>query len=115
VLTDVATSTPLDREWTNSRVIDGALVDFVRNLKALPGGDIGVHGSIFVTGRCLLPTCSTSSGSSSRRRYGSRRSAAPPHHVATFSSTTTWFVRHLAGTLPALMASARHSGGDDGP
>jgi dihydrofolate reductase len=44
----VATSTPLDREWANSRVIDGALVDFVRELKQQPGGDVGVHASISV-------------------------------------------------------------------
>ena len=50
----VATSTPLEREWANSRVIDGGLVDFVRHLKGgRPGGDIGVHGSISVT-RTLL-------------------------------------------------------------
>ena len=29
----VATSTPLEREWTNSQVIEGGLVDFVRQLK----------------------------------------------------------------------------------
>jgi dihydrofolate reductase len=49
----VATSTPLEREWANSEVIDGGLVDFVRRLKSQPGGDIGVHGSISVT-RTLL-------------------------------------------------------------
>src|SRR6476659_7624026 len=49
----VATSTPLEPGWTNSRVIDGGLVDFVRDLKARPGGDIGVHASISVT-RTLL-------------------------------------------------------------
>jgi len=49
----VATSTPLEREWANSRVIDGGLVDFVRHLKGRPGGDIGVHGSISVA-RTLL-------------------------------------------------------------
>jgi dihydrofolate reductase len=49
----VATSTPLEREWTNSRVTDGGLVDFVRHLKGRPGGDIGVHASISVT-RTLL-------------------------------------------------------------
>ena len=45
----VATSTPLDREWAGSHVIDGELVDCVRHLKGQPGGDIGVHGSITVT------------------------------------------------------------------
>ncbi len=49
----VASSTPLEREWANSHVIDGELVDFVRHLKSRPGGDIGVHGSISVT-RTLL-------------------------------------------------------------
>jgi dihydrofolate reductase len=49
----VATSTPLEREWTNSRVIDGGLVEFLRHLKSQPGGDIGIHASISVT-RTLL-------------------------------------------------------------
>ena len=49
----VATSTPLEREWTNSHVIDGGLVEFVRHLKARPGREIGVHASLSVT-RTLL-------------------------------------------------------------
>jgi dihydrofolate reductase len=49
----VATSTPLEREWTNSRRIEDGLVDFVRDLKDGPGGDIGVHASMSVT-RTLL-------------------------------------------------------------
>jgi dihydrofolate reductase len=49
----VATSTPLEHEWTNSEVIDGPLVDFVRQLKGRPGGDIGIHASISIT-RTLL-------------------------------------------------------------
>jgi dihydrofolate reductase len=44
----VATSGPLDAEWSNASAIDGDLVDFVRALKARPGGDIGVHASISV-------------------------------------------------------------------
>jgi dihydrofolate reductase len=44
----VATSTPLDRDWANTTVIDGGLVEFVRQLKQRPGGDIGVHASISV-------------------------------------------------------------------
>ena len=44
----VATSTPLEREWANTTVIDGDLVQFVRDLKDRPGGDIGVHASISV-------------------------------------------------------------------
>ena len=44
----VATSTPLDRNWANATVIDGPLVEFVRDLKQQPGGDVGVHASISV-------------------------------------------------------------------
>lgn len=45
----VATSTPLEQEWANTTVIQGDLVEFVRDLKDRPGGDIGVHASISVT------------------------------------------------------------------
>jgi dihydrofolate reductase len=44
----VATSTLLDPEWAGASAIDGGLVDFVRDLKNKPGGDIGVHASISV-------------------------------------------------------------------
>jgi dihydrofolate reductase len=44
----VATSTPLEREWANSAVIDGGLAEFVHDLKGRPGGDIGVHASLSV-------------------------------------------------------------------
>ena len=44
----VATSTPLDRDWANATVLDGGLVDFVRDLKQQRGSDVGVHASISV-------------------------------------------------------------------
>jgi len=44
----VATSTSLDPDWANATVIDGGLVEFVRDLQQQPGGDIGVHASISV-------------------------------------------------------------------
>ncbi|MGI5239410.1 dihydrofolate reductase family protein [Dactylosporangium sp. CA-139066] len=44
----VATSTPLDQNWANATALDGGLVDFVRDLKQQPGGDVGVHASISV-------------------------------------------------------------------
>jgi dihydrofolate reductase len=44
----VATSAPLDREWANATVVDGDLVEFVRDLKGQSGDDIGVHASISV-------------------------------------------------------------------
>jgi dihydrofolate reductase len=45
----VATSAPLEREWANTTVISGELVDFVLDLKKQPGRDIGIHASISVT------------------------------------------------------------------
>jgi dihydrofolate reductase len=44
----VATSRPLDRAWANTTAVEGDLVEFVRDLKNRPGGDIGVHASISV-------------------------------------------------------------------
>ena len=44
----VATSTPLDGDWANSAAINGDLLEFVRDLKDQPGGDVGVHASISV-------------------------------------------------------------------
>ena len=42
----VLTSTPLDRQWSNAEAVHLPVADLVRDLKAAPGGDIGVHGSI---------------------------------------------------------------------
>ncbi len=50
----VATSAPLQREWANSSVIDGDLVDFVGKLKTTDGGDIGVHASISIARTLLI-------------------------------------------------------------
>jgi dihydrofolate reductase len=45
----VATSTPLDRDWANSAVLEGDLVESVRTLRQEDGGgDVGVHASISV-------------------------------------------------------------------
>jgi len=44
----VATSAPLQPQWANATAVDGDLAGFVRDLKARPGGDIGVHASISV-------------------------------------------------------------------
>jgi len=44
----VATSTPLDQDWAESTAIDGDLIEFVRDLKQQPGGEIGVHASLSV-------------------------------------------------------------------
>jgi dihydrofolate reductase len=44
----IATSTPLDEDWANSAAIEDDLVEFVRELRRTPGGDIGVHASIAV-------------------------------------------------------------------
>ena len=58
----VATSTPLDRTWANSTVVDGELVEFVRDSKNQPGTDIGVHASISVARPYWSRASSTSSG-----------------------------------------------------
>ena len=42
----VVTSTPLATEWHNAEAVHGPLEDVVRDLRARPGGDIGIHGSI---------------------------------------------------------------------
>jgi dihydrofolate reductase len=39
----VGAATPLQREWAHPTEIDGDLAEVVRDLKAQPGGDIGVH------------------------------------------------------------------------
>jgi dihydrofolate reductase len=44
----VATSTPLDRDWAHATVLDGGLVESVRDLRQQRGGDVGVHASISV-------------------------------------------------------------------
>jgi dihydrofolate reductase len=49
----IATSRPLDVEWTKADRIDGDLSSFVTELKQQPGGDIGVHGSISIAQQLL--------------------------------------------------------------
>ena len=99
----VATSTPLDREWANATAVDGDLVEFVRDLKDRPGGDIGVHASISVAQALLAagvvdelrlviaPSDRRQRTKAARRvcrRFGSNRSDARPHRPAICSSTT---------------------------
>ena len=45
----VATSTPLQPGWSGATAIEGSVPEFIRDLKAQAGGDIGVHGSIQLT------------------------------------------------------------------
>jgi len=45
----IVTSSPLGQTWANSAAVRGPLPEFVRSLKAKPGGDIGVHGSLQLT------------------------------------------------------------------
>jgi dihydrofolate reductase len=39
--------------WTNASVVEGEVNEFVAELRKLPGGDIGVHGSIAVAQHLL--------------------------------------------------------------
>jgi dihydrofolate reductase len=45
----VVTSTPPERVWAETGVVNGGLTAFVTELKQQPGGDIGIHGSISLT------------------------------------------------------------------
>ena len=45
----VVTSTTPEETWTNTRVVDGGLVEFVTELRKQSGRDIGLHGSIGLT------------------------------------------------------------------
>jgi dihydrofolate reductase len=49
----VVTSRPLPDTWANTEAVAGPVAAVVRELKARPGGDIGVHGSITLA-RSLL-------------------------------------------------------------
>ena len=42
----VVTSTPLSKTWHNAEAVTQPVEQLVRDLKARPGGDIGIHGSI---------------------------------------------------------------------
>lgn len=42
----VITSTPLATRWGDAEAVSAPIAEFLGALKALPGGDIGVHGSI---------------------------------------------------------------------
>lgn len=43
-----------DLTWSNSTLIEGDLVEFVRQLKAQPGGEIGVMGTISLVRQLLF-------------------------------------------------------------
>lgn len=45
----VVTSTPPEREWAHTEIVQAGATDFVAELRDQPGGDIGVHGSILLT------------------------------------------------------------------
>jgi dihydrofolate reductase len=49
----IVTSTPLTTEWPGAQAATEPVAEIVRALKARPGGDIGVHGSITLA-RSLL-------------------------------------------------------------
>ncbi|MBB5981937.1 dihydrofolate reductase family protein [Kribbella solani] len=89
----VATSTPLTGSWANSYPIEGDLTTFVRTLKAQPGGDIGIHGSISITQSLLaanlvdelrLVIAPTIAGTGQRLLE-----TLPPTHLEPTPATTT--------------------------
>jgi dihydrofolate reductase len=89
----VATSTPLDPEWSNARVLDGGLIEGARQLRDQPGGDIGVHASLSVAQALLadglvdelkLVIVPTIAGSGRRLL-----DALPPQRLETLGCTTS--------------------------
>ena len=121
----VATSTPLDRKWANTTVVDGDLVEFVRDLRNQPGADIGVHASISVAQALLaagvvdelrLVIAPTIAGSGRRLLDG-----LPAIRLESIRSTTLtdWLsarrlLRHRVGEQPVAdnrAVGASHSAG----
>ncbi|MGQ0575063.1 MAG: dihydrofolate reductase family protein [Pseudonocardia sp.] len=49
----VVTSTELGQPWAGARVVGPPMLEYVATLKARPGGDVGVHGSITLAGSLL--------------------------------------------------------------
>jgi dihydrofolate reductase len=49
----IVTSTPLSNRWDNCEAVAPPVADLVHDLKAEPGGDIGIHGSIELAGSLL--------------------------------------------------------------
>lgn len=47
------TLTAADITWSNAELISGDLLDFVRELKSNPGGDIAVQGSMSIVRQCV--------------------------------------------------------------
>jgi dihydrofolate reductase len=101
----VATSTPLATGWAGASVIDGGLVDFVRDLKRRPGGDIGVHGSITVARTLLaaglvdelrLAVAQTVAGVGRRLFDGSPKTSLTP--ISSTVSATGFLLLHLRVT-----------------
>ena len=85
----VVTSTPLDREWANARVVEDGLIEFVRELQDQPGGDIGVHASISVAQALLAAGVGSLTDC---RPSGSNRSEARRRQLGNCSWITASFV-----------------------
>src|SRR5215218_3555366 len=107
----VATSTPLDRKWANTTVVDGELVEFVRDLRNQPGADIGVHASISVAQALLAagvvdelrlviaPTIGGQRAEAPRRLAGDSARVDPEHDLTDRPSARR-LLRHRVGEQP---------------
>ena len=108
----VATSTPLDRKWANATVVDGELVEFVRDLRNQPGADIGVHASISVAQALLAagvvdelrlviaPTIAGQRAEAPRRLAGDSARVDPKHDLTDWLSARR-LPRHRVGEQSA--------------
>ena len=101
----VATSTPLDRKWADTTVVDGELVEFVRDLKNRPGADIGVHASISVAQallaaglvdelRLVIDTDDRGQRAEAPRRLADDSARVDPEHDLTDRLSARRLLRH---------------------
>ena len=90
----VVTSTPLSQPWHNAEATDVPIEELVRDLKARPGGDIGIHGSIQLAQSMLAAglvdelqlVVGPVLGCPGRRLFDN---AAPPRRLDLLSATPT--------------------------
>ncbi len=106
----VATSSPLNREWANSTVIEGGLVEFVQDLKDRPGGDIGVHAQYL--GRPGTACRGRRRRAEARDRADDRRQRTKTPRRAAADSARVDPKRDFAGRISARRLP-RHPLGED--
>ncbi len=89
------TSTQLDRKWANTSVIDGELVEFVRDLKNQPGAEGARHACKYLgrpgtaCRRCRRPPQAGDRTDDRRQRTGGSSTACRRFGSSSIRSTTS--------------------------